>query len=232
LLAGFALGGCSWVGDRTGIDLGGRSAPSAAAPGANQPYPNLANVPNRPEAGTARQRLDIEQGLLADRTNARYVSGPVAAPERVNPFPETARAVQPTIIDPGSGRPPATERGESGAAPRVAARPELPVLGPGGAVGSIAFRAGSTALAEGSGRVIVRAAEAHRRLGGVVVVNSFSAREEGTPAARRANAEARANVVVDGLLNLGVPGDRIRAAVADAAAEESRIDIAIVGTRR
>jgi hypothetical protein len=229
LCAGLAAGGCSWIGERTGIGTPARTP--VAAPGANEPYPNLASVPNRPDAGTARQRLDIEQGLLADRSNARHVEGPVAAAERASSIPDTGRGPRPTIIDPGSAPPPG-ERAQPGQPARVAARPELPQLGPGGAVGSIAFRSGSTSLAEGSGRTIVRAAEAHRRLGGTVIVNSYSARDEGDPAARRASAEARANLVVNGLLNLGVPGDRIRAAVAAATVDESRVDIAIVGTRR
>lgn len=214
------IGGCNWIDRQLGTG-------PTAAPGANQPYPNLASVPNRPpDAGTTRQRLEIEQGLLADRTNARHVAGPVAAEERADPIPETAVRARPTIIDPRTPRPPAAE-GER----RAAAAPDQPTLGAGGAVGSVPFRSGSTALAEGSGRMIVRAAELHRRLGGTITVVGHSAKSEGDDAARRATAEARARTVANGLLNLGVAEDRIRVLTGDSRVDDSRADLAITGAR-
>ncbi len=223
LVAGSALlalvGGCSWVDRQLG------TGPSTA-PGASQPYPNLASVPDRPpDAGTTRQRLEIEQGLLADRANARHVAGPVAAEERPDSLPETGRA-RLTIIDPRAPAPRPAD-GEQ----RTAAAPDPSRLGPGGAVGSVPFRSGSTALSEGSGRMIVRAAELQRRIGGTVVVVGHSAKSEGDDAARRATAEARARTVANGLLNLCVADDRIRVATGDGRVDDSRADLAITGAR-
>ncbi len=210
--------GCAWV---------DRQFATGPAPGAAQPYPNLASVPNRPpDAGTARQRLAIEQGLLADRTNARHVAGPVAAEERGDPIPDVART-RPAIIDPRAPAPPAA----AGERRTAAAQPEPPRLGPGGAVGAVPFRSGSTALGEGSGRMIVRAAELQRRLGGTIVVMGQSTKAEGDDAARRATAEARARTVANGLLNLGVAEDRIRVVAGDGRVDDSRVDIAIIGAR-
>ncbi len=82
LLAGLvAVSGCSWVRDVTGWgDEDDASRPQP--PGTKQPYPNLATVPNKtPQTGTTRERLQIEEGLLADRQNARYVAGPTAGLE-------------------------------------------------------------------------------------------------------------------------------------------------------
>lgn len=48
-------------------------------------YPNLASVPDAPEEGMSpNQRLIIEEGLLADRENARYQAGP---PPKMLPQP-------------------------------------------------------------------------------------------------------------------------------------------------
>ncbi len=82
LLAALLAGsGCSWVRDMTG--WGEDEAKRPQPPGLQQPYPNLATVPNRtPQTGTTRERLQIEEGLLADRQNARHVTGPVAGPDR------------------------------------------------------------------------------------------------------------------------------------------------------
>jgi outer membrane protein OmpA-like peptidoglycan-associated protein len=222
LMALMAASGCSWVRDVTG--WGEEEANRPQPPGVQQPYPNLATVPNRtPNTGTTRQRLQIEEGLLADRQNARHVSGPVAGPERPSSLPPDP-GVRTTIIDPNRRVAPG---------PRTAAAtpqaPQAPRLGPGGAVGSITYRPGSASLPEGSGRLIVRAAEFQRRLGGMLVVVGSAARSEGDDATRRALAQQRANNVVNGLLNLGVPRDQVRASAG--AADAARVDIAIQPAR-
>lgn len=212
-------GGCSWVRDVTGWgeeDEAKRPQP----PGIQQPYPNLATVPNKtPSTGTTRERLQIEEGLLADRQNARHVSGPVAGLERPSSLPPDA-GTRTTIIDPSAARRAPTE-------PRTAtaATPQAPRLGPGGAVGSITYGPASASLPEGSGRVIVRAAELQRRLGGTIVIVGHAAKSEGDDGARRALAQQRANNVANGLLNLGVQRDQIRAGAGNA--DAGRVDIAL-----
>ncbi|MFO0988985.1 MAG: OmpA family protein [Alphaproteobacteria bacterium] len=226
LLAGLlAVSGCSWVRDATG--WGEEEAKGPQPPGLQQPYPNLSTVPARtPNTGTTRERLQIEEGLLADRQNARHVSGPVAGLERPSSLPPDP-GVRTAIIDPRAGPQPGTRT--AGAQPPGPQAPQAPRLGPGGAVGSIAYQRGSASLPEGSGRVIVRAAEFQRRLGGTIVVVGHAAKSEGDDAARRALAQQRAVNVANGLLNLGVTRDQVRAGAGNG--DASRVDIAIQPAR-
>jgi len=43
-----------------------------AVPGADQPFPNLATVPDRPEVSSAEERRQVAQGLVADSERRRY----------------------------------------------------------------------------------------------------------------------------------------------------------------
>ena len=222
LLAALLAGaGCSWVRDVTGWgeeDEAKRPQP----PGIQQPYPNLATVPNKtPATGTTRERLQIEEGLLADRQNARHVSGPVAGPDRPSSLAPEPRT-RTTIIDPSARRAPAEPR-------TAAATPPAQRPGPGGAVGSITYAPGSAALPEGSGRTIVRAAEFQRRLGGTIVVVGHAAKSEGDDAARRTLAQQRATNIANGLFNLGVQRDQIRSGAGNA--DAARVDIALQPAR-
>jgi outer membrane protein OmpA-like peptidoglycan-associated protein len=223
LLAGLlSAGGCSWF---SSDDEAKRPQP----PGADQPYPNLATVPNKtPQTGTTRERLQIEEGLLADRQNARHVTGPVAGPERPSSLPPEP-GIRSAIIDPNV-RPPATATpGTPGTRTATAAPPQARP-GPGGAVGSVTYQPGSAALPEGSGRVIVRAAEFQRRLGGTIVVVGHAAKSEGDDAARRALAQQRATNIANGLLNLGVQREQIRAGAGNG--DAARVDIALTPAAR
>lgn len=225
LTALVAVSGCSWVRDVTG--WGEEEAKGPQPPGLQQPYPNLATVPNKaPNTGTTRERLQIEEGLLADRQNARHVNGPVAGPDRPSSLPPDP-GVRTAIIDPSRRAAPGPRT--ASAQPQGPQAPQAPRLGPGGAVGSIAYRPGSASLPEGSGRVIVRAAEFQRRLGGTIVVVGHAAKSEGDDATRRSLAQQRANNVANGLLNLGVQRDQIRAGAG--AGDASRVDIAIQPAR-
>lgn len=176
-------------------------------------------MPNKPpDAGTTRQRLALEEGLLADRANARHVAGPVATEERTTNF--NSGDTRPTVIDPRAARPPGATAGQPAT-----------VLAPGGGIGSIVFQRNATTLPEGSGVLIVRAANLQRQLGGVIVVVGHGARAEGDDAARRANAQARTNTIVNGLINLGVDRAQIRAGVGDGRVDASRVDLALTGAR-
>src|SRR5205823_5856896 len=76
-----ALSGCSslpasvnpvewWHGLQGGAIAEQRPPP----PGANDPYPNLATVPERPQATDAATRQRIADSLVADRSHAQYVA--------------------------------------------------------------------------------------------------------------------------------------------------------------
>lgn len=214
LMGALATGpGCTWVRDQTGWG-GDDTAKRPDPPGLGKPYPNLATVPNKaPDTGTTRQRLQIEEGLLADRQNARHVSGPVAGEERASSLPPDP-GTRPAIINPRAP-------GEA----RTAAAPQQR----GGPIGSITYANGSAALPEGSGRMIVRAAEIQRRFGGTVVVVGHAAKNEGDDATRRALATRRATSVANGLLNLGVERGNIR--VGPGNADAMRVDIGLVLAR-
>lgn len=60
-------------------------------PGADQPYPNLGTVPERPVPPTPEERRRIADALVADRENARHAGPPVMpAPVGVTPPPAPA----------------------------------------------------------------------------------------------------------------------------------------------
>ena len=86
--------------------LGACASPEKGeSPGADKPFPKLATVPDKPEGETRRQRMQIQEGLFADRRNARYLEGggPRAgyggAPDKV-----TDSDVRAEIFRPGSAR--------------------------------------------------------------------------------------------------------------------------------
>jgi outer membrane protein OmpA-like peptidoglycan-associated protein len=79
--------------------------------------------------------------------------------------------------------------------------------------------------------MIVRAAEFQRRYGGVIVVVGHAAKSEGDDAARRALAQQRAANIANGLLNLGVQRDQIRAGAGNATVDAARVDIALTPAR-
>jgi outer membrane protein OmpA-like peptidoglycan-associated protein len=191
-----------------------RETPTPTPPGANQPFPNLSTVPGaRPETGSARDRLRVEQGLLADRENARHADGPVAAEESGNNYvPRTD--VRPQVFTPGA----AAAAGQPGAGAQ-----------PGVQGTSIVFANGSAALPSGSGALVVRAAEVQRAFGGTIVVVGHAAQNEGDPAARTALATQRARVIGEALRNLGVAPENIR--IGAGTANASRVDLSIVGMR-
>lgn len=190
-----------------------KETPTPTPPGANQPFPNLATVPTqRPNTGSARDRLRIEQGLLADRENARHTEGPVASEESGNNYvPKTD--VRPQVFTPGAAT---AAAGQPGAQPGVQGA-------------SIVFANGSAALPSGSGALIVRAAEVQRAFGGTIVVLGHAAAAEGDTAARTELATQRARAIGEALRNLGVAPENIR--VGAGTANASRADITIVGMR-
>lgn len=257
LAVGLALGGCSWF---------SKDEPKAANPRVDAtdpkaPYPKLASVPDkRPDTTTPAQRLQIQEGLMADRDNARHVDGPVAGQDN-RPIATTdpKADIKPTVFMPPTAaevaqRQAMAERNAAIQAQQAANRPpprqlELSV-GRDGFVTGIAFAPDATTLPPGSGRTIVNIAELHRAVGGKIriVGHSVTAALDADPAQDRAKkmaqAEARARAVAGGLISLGVKADDIRLVSmgdsqpvgpkgdASKDAQNSRVTVFIEGAKR
>lgn len=88
------------------------------SPQASEPYPNLATVPDRPEATSPSQRREVEGALMADREQARHEA--LDRPRTVSPPPAEAPP-QPRLTPPSG---PAPEVEAQQAAPRSEPRPE------------------------------------------------------------------------------------------------------------
>ncbi|MCY3830664.1 MAG: hypothetical protein F4114_10150 [Rhodospirillaceae bacterium] len=193
--------------------LGACSSPEKAdAPGADKPFPNLATVPERPAGQDPRQRMEIQEGLFADRRNARYLDGggPRAgygrAPDRV-----TDSEVRAEIIRPGSAKREARVRTVDGV--RIVRS---------GFIAAVTFAGKGTALPPGSGRKIVRIAQIQNVLESTLTLIGRSGRGEPADAAL-----ARARAVATGLTTMGVPAGKIRIRKGKGAA--SRVDVYMSG---
>ena len=125
LLAGCSSGSPSinpvtWWHDLQGGEIAKQRPPP---PGASDPYPNLATVPNHPPAADPALRQQIENQLVADRTSAREVAAASPLPDPSSP------TASPALFGRGSLPPPAPEEGAATAslnaatAPPAAARP-------------------------------------------------------------------------------------------------------------
>ncbi len=196
--------------------LGACSSPEKAdapgAPGADKPFPNLATVPDRPAGQDPRQRMQIQEGLFADRRNARYLEGggPRAgyggAPDRV-----TAGDVRAEIIRPGSAQRKAEVKTVDGV--RIVRS---------GFIAAVTFAGKSTALPPGSGRKIVRIAQIQNMLKSTLTLIGRAGRGEAADAAL-----ARARAVATGLTTMGVPAGKIR--VRKGKGRASRVDVYMSG---
>jgi len=206
LVAAVALAGCSTLSSKE---------KAKDIPGAKKQFPKLASVPDKkPDVATQRQRMSIQEGLFADRRNARYLEGgPVAgygkAPDRVS-----SAAVRAEIIRPGSARA-AARRGPVRKIDGVR-------IVRSGLVAAVRFAKGNTSLPPGSGRTIVRIAQLQRVLQGTITLVGRTA-----PGESAASAVSRARSVANGLVTLGVPGNKIR--VRSGGASASRVDVFISG---
>jgi outer membrane protein OmpA-like peptidoglycan-associated protein len=83
LLAAALLPGCSRTDPIEQARLAAGRAPTSTlppVPGAGEPYPNLGSVPPRPETTSPAARQALENALVADRANARYVGQPAVPP--------------------------------------------------------------------------------------------------------------------------------------------------------
>ena len=118
LAAMLVLTGCSSVSgmyDDTTDTVGGwfsSDEPQATAPSdpstADQPYPNLASVPERPTPSTtAEERAAIQQGLVADRDSARYTDSADASAPEAPPRRRSTATAQPAMPSSAPERAPA-----------------------------------------------------------------------------------------------------------------------------
>jgi outer membrane protein OmpA-like peptidoglycan-associated protein len=129
--AAAGLAGCSslpnyanpieWYRDVTGVskndveDQGARNDANLEA-GSHEPYPNLASVPPPPDnAMSTVDREKLQQGLVADRANARYSDQQLQEGKDVPPMPGPAPKV---ALAAPSTEPPAPGPGPSPTAPQ------------------------------------------------------------------------------------------------------------------
>ena len=190
------------------------SAEKAKIPGADKPFPKLATVPDKPEAESQRQRMQIQEGLFADRRNARYLEGggPTAgygkAPDKV-----TESDVRAEIFRPGSAKAETKVRVVDGVR-----------MVRSGFVAAVTFASKATSLPPGSGRKIVRLAQVQNVLKSTLTVIGRAGKGETAE-----TALARARAVANGLVTLGVPSGKIR--VRKGGGSASRVDIYMSGGR-
>ncbi len=196
-----ALGACS-------------SAEKSDVPGADKPFPKLATVPGKPESESQRQRMQIQEGLFADRRNARYLEsgGPRAGYGRA-PDQVTESEVRAEIFRPGSAKAEAKVRVVDGV--RIVRT---------GLVAAVTFESKSTSLPPGSGRKIVRLAQIQNLLKSTLTLIGRAGKGETAE-----TALARARAVANGLVTLGVPSGKIR--VRKGGGSASRVDIYMAGGR-
>lgn len=208
LALGLTLGACSMF---SGDDDSAAKPP----PGDDKKFPSLAEVPEKkPDASDEDQRMRIQEGLLADRKNARHVDGPAPGVEELAEQPTGARTVKPVVIDPGEARVAARQQ-------RQPAKIDGVSIVQSGLVTAVSFPKGSTALPGGSGRTIVRIAQLQGATKGKLTVIGRGA--------NKAEGLARAQAIANGLINLGVSGGDIR--VSGAQSSKSQVEVYISGGR-
>jgi outer membrane protein OmpA-like peptidoglycan-associated protein len=106
LAVGWLLAGCSAISSMNPVNWwhrqeGGKIAEERPPPpGADQPYPNMATVPGKPEPPDAEALKKLTDTLVADRTNAQHAaqSAPLADP--------SSPTASPSLFGVGSAPPP------------------------------------------------------------------------------------------------------------------------------
>jgi outer membrane protein OmpA-like peptidoglycan-associated protein len=149
VMAGWLLAGCSTLSSMNPVnwwhrEQGGKIAEQRPAPpGADQPYPNIATVPAKPEPPDKDALKKLTDSLVADRTNAQHAaqSAPLADPSSPSASPHlfgvgTAPPPPPAFTPPpataGSGPSSAGTPAASASMPAVTA-PPAPVTPPSAA---------------------------------------------------------------------------------------------------
>lgn len=165
---------------------------AAAREAEKKPYPNLSTVPGRPNVTTQERRLQIEEGLLADRSRAKHTDA----------TPVWAR---PKTADVATGDQPGGE-------PKVET-----VTVAGARLATIRFPPGSARLPPGAAGLMRQIAAIQKRSGAkVIAVGHTSPRKRSADAdkdkkAKEALSLARANAVTSLLARLGVQEENLEA---------------------
>jgi outer membrane protein OmpA-like peptidoglycan-associated protein len=259
LAGSVALGGCSsWFKSDSGEKIvepekadakpGAGSDDKAATQKAdNDGFPNLADVPKRPPVTPPDQRIIIEEGLLADRANARYTQ------QQPRWQTDTGSNGAATSTAAGAARPPVDSKMQSaprepvsevevGADNQVASAANPATAGAAAQIGTIAFAENSAALPPSATAELEEIATAYKASGGSLrVVGHTSGRQRAADPEKDKLAKfdlslARANAVAAALAKLGVDrskivtagrGDTEPAAPPDGArtAEGARVDV-------
>lgn len=110
-LLGVGLAGCSYVPDAANPVnwykelTGAEPARQAGAPPPG-PYPDIRQIPERPQVTPPEERRRILEGLVADRANARYVEEPIGRDGTATaPLPSQAKPPSPPAAAPTAGAP-------------------------------------------------------------------------------------------------------------------------------
>lgn len=211
--------------------------------GENKSFPKLGSVPNKPKTTTPVEREIIEEGLLADRENARHEEGPpprlYAKPAPPGPKVKRGRVVRQATLPPakaanGTAAKGTASTGESRAA--TAASGDVKVA-------TIPFAAHSARLPRGTQRVLEQVAALHGQEGGTVRVTGHTTTDRLAKDPTKDQqgkydlSAARARAVADVLTRLGVDrqkvsveakADTVPLARSNGGAENSRVDIFLV----
>ncbi|MBN9563111.1 MAG: hypothetical protein J0H14_20660 [Alphaproteobacteria bacterium] len=84
-----------------GLQGGAIAEQRPPAPGADQPYPNLASVPDKPASPDMKLHQQIADALVADRANAQHAAAAAPLPDPSSP------TASPALFGRGSAPPPA-----------------------------------------------------------------------------------------------------------------------------
>lgn len=210
-------------------------------PGADQPFPNLATVPDKPRpASTPAEVEAIREGLIADRERARHTDEELrsGASDEVD-FADSTKASD-------ASRRPLSAEAEAGAeaadieAARAAqARAEALAAGTADAPAAqtaaavaatvLRFAPNSTALTGEARQRLSELVARYGEVGGTLRVIGYAAPPAAGDGGRRTLAYDRALVVAAELERLGVPAERLRAIAGDDGVADAgdRVDVVI-----
>ncbi len=165
-------------------------------------YPKLSSVPEAPKTSTPEQRIIIQEGLLADRANARYADGP---PPRLYPKLVTPLAKAPRTPVEEAALTPEIEPGES---KEIAKAESVRIV-------TVRFPENSTKMPDDTVRYLREVVAVQRRYGGTLRIvghtdsNSLDADPIKDRLAKFNLSIGRANSVASVLVSLGLGRDQL-----------------------